>query len=862
MAKGQTGLCKRVTPKARYAGLLAIFFSLTSATLSDAALDQNGNQQSDVWETYYGATSLVATADGDGDGVNNAGESIAGTDPLNGNSVPEVQLQGSAPQLGTAWESITGKLYIIQSTTNIATGPWLTNAVVNGRDGQLSNAISAVANSTSFYRMAIQDLDTDGDQLTDWEELRSGLNPRSDHSDRYTASDYQRMAVYMAATNSYVSAGLRDGEISERWPDPGVIAIRRTNSVRQITVNYSISGTATRNTDYTTPTNNSIVIPIGAREAWIEFQPVADSNDAESTETIVVTLLPGPGYTLATNVTATINLANETTNSLPNAKAAARFLVQAAFGPDSDSAADPDMIPENVEEVMAMGFEAWIDDQFTRSVGLLQPFVEWSQDTNNVQDFWTDSKEAAWWNRAMGLPELYPGGPAITPDPLRQRVAFALSQIVVISDRLEALGVEPDGMANYYDMLVTNAFGNYRQLLFDVTTHPCMGMYLSHLMNRKADPVNNIFPDENYAREIQQLFSIGLWELNQDGTRRLDTNGLPIPTYDNSDITEFARVFTGLSFGGTNADSFYYAPWNLETPMKGWDEYHDCNAKTLHNGQVLPARTPSNPDVGTATMLDINAAMDNLFYHTNVAPFVSYRLIQRFVTSNPSTGYIARVAAKFNDNGSGVRGDLKAVIKAILLDTEARDPAKMSDPKFGKQREPYLRVVNFGRAFNARATVDFYPLDNFYMDHYEEPLNSPSVFNFYLPTYAPPGPVLDAGLVGPEFQILNASSAISTANYYDNAVRYGLHRWGNGDPDRVVHCNTTNELAMVDDMDALIRRLDLTLTYGNLSPREFQAIKEATERITPSVHGSNYSTERMYLAIYAIVTSPEFCVMR
>ena len=862
MARGQTRIYKRFTLPAGSAALFALFFNLQTSTPCLAALDQNGNQQSDIWETYYGATSLVATADGDGDGVNNAGESIAGTDPLNGNSVPEVLLQGPAPDPVTAWAAVTGKVYIIQTTTNIATGPWLTNTVVTGRDGQLSNTLNATANATSFYRMAIQDLDTDGDQLTDWEELRSGLNPRSDHSDRYTATDYQRMAVYLTATNSYVSVGLRDGEISERWPDPGVIAIRRTNSLRQITVNYSIGGTATRNTDYTTPTNNSVVIPIGAREVWLEFQPVADSDDGESTETISVTLLPGPGYTLATNVTAAINLANENTNSLPNAKAAARFLVQAAFGPDSDSATDPDMIPENVEEVMAMGFEAWIDDQFTRSVGLLQPFVEWSQDTNNVQDFWTDAKEAAWWNRAMGLPELYPGGPAVTPDPLRQRMAFALSQIMVISDRLEALGVDPVGMANYYDMLVTNAFGNYRQLLFDVSTHPCMGMYLSHLFNRKADPVNNIFPDENYAREVQQLFSIGLWELNQDGTRRLDTNGLPIPTYDNGDITEVARVFTGLAWGGTNTTSFWDWEPNTTAPMKLWDEYHDCNAKTLLNGQTLPARTPSNPDTGAAALLDLNAAMDNLFYHTNVAPFISYRLIQRFVTSNPSTGYLARVAAKFNDNGSGVRGDFKAVIKAILLDSEARDPAKMSDPKFGKQREPYLRVVNFGRAFNARATVDFYPLDTFYMDHYEEPLNSPSVFNFYLPTYTPPGPVLDAGLVGPEFQILNASSAISTANYYDNAIRYGLHRWGNGDPNRVVRCNTTNELAMVDDMDALIRRLDLTLTYGTLSPREFQAIKEATERITPAIHGSNYSTERMYLAIYAIVTSPEFCVMR
>jgi uncharacterized protein (DUF1800 family) len=854
-------MIKNRTGRAAEAVLLFLVAAVLDRQACLATLDTNSNQQSDVWELRYGASGLGAAGDADGDGVLNGGESIAGTDPFNPLSVPEVSLRETPAQRVMEWSTLTGKQYIVEVSTNLFTGPWLTNAIIAGNGALRSNVVIAAGATALFHRVVIRDLDSDGDQLTDWEEMQLGYQHLSDHSDRYALTDYQRISLGLLATNSVVSVGLRDGEIYERWPDPGVIAIRRTNSTRQVTIHYTLGGTAARNTDYTTPTNNAIVMPIGAREVWVEFWPVADTDDAEATETITLTLAPGPGYTLGTNVTASVNLVNETTNSLPNPKAAARFLVQAAFGPDADAAADPDIIPENVEEVMAMGFEAWIDDQFARPVGTLQPFVEWSQDTNNVQEFWTDSKEAAWWNRAMGLTNLYPGGPVVAPDPLRQRVAFALSQIMVISDRLEALGVDPVGMANYYDMLLTNAFGSYRQLLYDVSMHPCMGLYLSHLMNRKADPVNNIFPDENYAREVMQLFSIGLWELNTDGTRKL-TNGLPIPTYDNGDITEFARVFTGLSWGGTNATSFWNWDWVTTEPMKAWDEYHDCDAKTLLNGETLPARTPSNPDTGAAALLDLNAAMDNLFNHPNVGPFIGYRLIQRFVTSNPSTGYIARVAAAFNNNGSNVRGDMKAVIKAVLLDPEARDPAKMFDPTFGKQREPYLRVVNFGRAFNARANVDFYPLDNFYMDHYEEPLSSPSVFNFYLPTYSPPGAVHDAGLVGPEFQILNASSAISTANYYDNAIRYGLHRWGNGDSNRVVRCDTSQELALVNDVDGLLRRLDLALTYGSLSPREFQAIKEALERINSTFHGSNYANERLYLAIYAIVTSPEFCVMR
>jgi uncharacterized protein (DUF1800 family) len=239
------------------------------------------------------------------------------------------------------------------------------------------------------------------------------------------------------------------------------------------------------------------------------------------------------------------------------------------------------------------------------------------------------------------------------PDPLRQRLGFALEP--------DCRGVGPPGGAGRgagrtgellrHDHL-SHAFGNYRALLYDVTLHPCMGFYLSHLFNRKADPVNNIFPDENYAREIMQLFSIGLWELNQDGTRRSGTNGLPIPTYDNGDITEFARVFTGLSLRSAHQRGPLSSRPTFGPPMKPWDAEHDLDAKTLLNGLILPARTASVPDTGTATLLDLNAAMDNLFGHTNCAPFICRQLIQRFVTSNPSTGYLARVSAVFNNNGS------------------------------------------------------------------------------------------------------------------------------------------------------------------------------------------------------------------
>jgi uncharacterized protein (DUF1800 family) len=461
------------------------------------------------------------------------------------------------------------------------------------------------------------------------------------------------------------------------------------------------------------------------------------------------------------------------------------------------------------------------------------------------------------------------------PDTLRQRVAFALSEIFVISDRMETLAVQPEGMVAYYDMLLSHAFGNFRDLLYDVSVHPCMGVYLSHLHNRKPDPAANTFPDENYAREIMQLFSIGLWMLNPDGTRQLDAQGQPIPTYSNANITENARVFTGLSWGGTNTN-FDASEGDMTVPMKGWDAEHDLQPKNLLLGATTPLRTASSGNTGTATLQDVNALIDNLFNHPNAGPFLARLLIQRMVTSNPSPAYIGRVAAKFANNGAGVRGDMKAVIKAILMDDEARNPAKLSDPTFGRLREPMLKAVNFARAFNASSQEGWFYLDGFDIDHVEQPFNSPSVFNFFLPTYSPPGVLSQSGLAAPEFQIINASSGVSAPNYYWKAIWGGLARWGNEYPGRTVNLNLTQEMLMnvpagsvnnpdpavnALDPDPLIRRLDLALTGGTLTPKSCQILHEAMARMTQG-SGYDWPRNRLQLAIYFIVTSPEFAVQR
>jgi uncharacterized protein (DUF1800 family) len=837
--------------------LIRLLFLASLAGLpARAELDTDGNQLSDLWEVKWNATGLAAMADADGDGFSNQIEAIAGTDPRSPLSRPGLLIQPGAPGLGAEvqWASVAGKRYTVLSAAELG-GDWLPEQVADGTGGSLALGISTTEGA-QFFRLAIADLDSDGDSLTDWEELQLGWDRFSAHTERYDQLDAARAAAGWNAAST-VTVGLLDGEMSERWPDPGVIAIRRTGGLKPITVQFQLAGTATLDADYAANATTSITIPAGSREVWVEFTPIADSNDGETVETITLTALPGAGYTLGAQSTATVNLANETAASLPSAKAAARFLVQAAFGPDQDDPGDADIIPENVEQVMALGFEGWIDAEFAKPATHLQPFTVAAA---TIPEFYVDRKIAAWWARAMGAPET-PGGPPVAYDALRHRVAFCLSQILVTSDRPEALAVQPVGMANYYDVLVDHAFGNYRDLLYHVTRHPVMGFYLSALKNQKPNPAANLFPDENFAREVMQLFSIGLWELNPDGTRK-QSGGKDIPTYDNTHITNFARVFTGMTFAGSGG--FANASENWTEPMRLVDAFHDCDPKTLLNGVTLPARVPSNPDTGAATDLDLHAAMDNLFQHPNVGPVLARQLIQRMVTSNPSPGYIERVALKFADNGSGVRGDLKAVVKAILLDPEARDPERMNDPHFGKVREPFLRVVNMARAFNAASPSGLYQLGSFFMDHYEEPMKSPSVFNFYLPGYTPPGEIQAADLVAPEFQIVNATSAVSAPNYYYNAILGGLHRWGTADPQRNTKLNLAHELTLVNgstpEVDALLRRLDLALTYGTLHPRQMQIIRECVLRIDTSRNA--YQNERIRAAIYLIVTSPDFCVLR
>ncbi|MFT4768732.1 MAG: hypothetical protein ACI8RN_001870, partial [Glaciecola sp.] len=441
---------------------------------------------------------------------------------------------------------------------------------------------------------------------------------------------------------------------------------------------------------------------------------------------------------------------------------------------------------------------------------------------------------AAWWHTSI-----------TADDQLRQRVAYSLSQIFVISDEVSALLLSPYGTSNYYDMLLRNAFGNVRDLMRDVTLHPAMGIYLSHLNNAKSNPETGTFPDENYAREVMQLFSIGLFELNLDGSETLGDNGQPIPTYDNEDIREFAKIYTGLSWGGPN-NRFGSNRFNFTEPMHMFNEFHEQGEKILLNGQTIPG--------GQDGLSDINAAMDNLFLHPNIAPFLGKQLIQRLVTSNPSPDYIARVSAAFEDNGSGERGDMRSILRAVLLDPEAlAEPS--ADSPFGKLREPLLRYTAMLRQLGVSSPDGFYANLGFFFQQLiqQHPLSAPSVFNFYSPSHQPIGEIAEQGLVSPEFQITNSNSIVEISNLMRYAVVGDLVNDLSDPPFFKASLALDDYLPLAEDPEALLERLDTVFTYGTLSQDTRNAILELVRLLDePEL--------RVRIAAYLLLISPDYAV--
>ncbi|MEA3045090.1 MAG: hypothetical protein QOH47_2928 [Sphingomonadales bacterium] len=505
---------------------------------------------------------------------------------------------------------------------------------------------------------------------------------------------------------------------------------------------------------------------------------------------------------------------------LPTKIQAARFLSQASMGSSRT----------DIDQVAAQGFDAWLDAQFA----MPRQTSHW--DWLVAGGFAT----AATMNSQAGFDPVMWRQLIASPDQLRARVGMALLDFLVVG--IDGVNVpwRQFAVAAYLDVLLDNAFGNFRTLMQAISTNVAMGYYLTFAGNRKANPATGSVPDENYARELMQLFTIGLLKLNPDGSVQANA-GVPIETYTQDDITGLARVFTGWNL--TNADNT--TPDRMRLPMTNNAALHETGVKTFL-GTTIPA--------GTAGPQSLTLALDAIFNHANVAPFVCKQLIQRLVTSNPAPAYVGRVAAVFANNGAGVRGDLKAVIRAILTDVEARSDAIAGASSAGKLREPIMRLTGWARAFGATSPSGAWPIGDTSSTSTrlgQSPGRSPSVFNFFRPGYTPPNSAIaTAGLVAPEFQITNEPSVIAYVNYMA-----ALLSAGSGD----FRADYTAISALAADSLALLDEVDLLLGAA-LSAGTKASIRAAIDTI--AFGSANGPIFRVYTAILLTLGSPEYLVQK
>jgi uncharacterized protein (DUF1800 family) len=522
---------------------------------------------------------------------------------------------------------------------------------------------------------------------------------------------------------------------------------------------------------------------------------------------------------------------------------AARFLLQAQF-----AVTDADLTA-----VKANGYAAWLTSSYNQALG--QTGVAWldSRGHNSItaeqRYFWPQFGDFMIWNQLLA-----------GPDQMRKRVAFALSEFFVVSLSPIDGFYPPYVIGAYWDVLTANAYGNFRTLLERITLNAAMGFFLNTKGNLKED-ANGRQPDENYAREVMQLFTIGLYELNADGSLRLDSNNQPIETYGQSDITNLARVFTGydwdyLSNGGT----FTNVTWHdydvpntrfATNPMMFRVNNHSYLAVSFL-GTDIPANTPG-PEA-------LRIALDRLFNHPNTGPFFARQMIQRLVTSNPSPAYVGRVAAAFANNGAGVRGDLKAVWTAILTDTEARTLPGAADTLSGKLREPVVRLVQWARTVGITSTngeYEIYDLSGSDTSLGQSPLRSPSVFNFFRPGYVPPNTAIAAaGKQAPEFQLLNESSTAGYINFMQGMTRNGYFNFD-------VNPTYAALLPMAHDVPAVIAWLNLRLTANQLSTDTLTLLQTTLSAFNVTAGSTDtLKLDMLATACFLILCSPEYLVQK
>lgn len=545
---------------------------------------------------------------------------------------------------------------------------------------------------------------------------------------------------------------------------------------------------------------------------------------------------------------------------------AGRFLSQASLGYEK----------RHIDDVVAVGIEDWIDNQIALPPSYILPvsmdivggindsilIADGGDSTNYIRDPDWLFFNYAWWDTQMTNEDL-----------LRHKVANALAQIMVVS-RNGFLRSHGNSLSSFYDILMEHAFGNFEDLLYDITLSPTMGHYLTFVNNPKTVLSEGIHPDENYAREIMQLFSIGLYELNTNGTRKVDGNGDWIPTYGQDDIRELAKVFTGLSYGAAfyNGYSnvvprFGLLHWNADftVPMIMYDtddpatyedeDQHENGDKVLFGNQIVEANSSG--------LAEIQDAINIIFNHENVGPFISHLLIQKMVKSNPSPAYIARVATVFNNNGQGVRGDMEAVIKAILLDEEARNCSFQENDANAKLKEPFLRLVHFSRAIDKISpSGEFWnEAAQFFRDVGQDILASPSVFNFWLPTHTPFGPISNQGLVAPEFQLHSSRTSVGYMNYMHRVTTISPIMF-NQRNSNTVSWNKEDLYPLIEDPEAYLNYMDLRFTNGDLSDFSRRLFRRAMLDINSVQHQTYYQRWRVENGMYFILISPDYSIQR
>jgi len=538
--------------------------------------------------------------------------------------------------------------------------------------------------------------------------------------------------------------------------------------------------------------------------------------------------------------------------SSATAYAASRFLQQATFGPTA----------AEVQRLSGMSYAAWLNEQFAKPatadmVAAVQAKWalgdSWRPGGSNYSDRWPAQR---FWSLA-----------ATAPDPLRRRMALALHEMFVVSQSDSNMWPHSRAYANYLDQLNRLAFGNFRDLLEEVSLSPAMAIFLSHLRNRKEDLTTGRLPDENFAREVMQLFSIGLVELNQDGSVKLGANGKPIDTYSNDDVMALAKVFTGWSWAFPDNEltennfrwksPVYTVAGDTKVDlqrMKPYPGQHSVAEKKLFAGKPWAVTVPA----GAAATTSLRLALDGLFKHPNVGPFVSRQLIQRFTTSHPSPAYIARVAAVFNNNGQGVRGDLKAVLTAILLDSEAR--AASPAASFGKLKEPILRVSQWMRAFDARSATGEFMMAWELGSSLQQALRPGSVFGYFRPGYVPPGTAFaKTGMTVPEMQIVNESTNAAWVNLAESMAGDGLG-WTGSARDVSATYASLAALSAAGRIDAMVEQINLLLLAGRMSPALKTDILDAVAGVGGSDAASH--SNRARVAVFVVLSSPDFMVQR